>query len=141
MTGLKPLFRNLALPMAMVFAIATLPAPQAAAEMIATDQIVNEELAADSRDKVESFLARDDVRQQLESLGVDPGEAQARVDSLSDQEAMQLAQQIDQMPAGQGAIGAVIGAAVLIFIVLLITDLLGFTSVFGFTNKGSANPS
>ncbi|MEJ1996254.1 MAG: PA2779 family protein [Limibacillus sp.] len=141
MMGLKPLFRNLALPMAMVFAIATLPAPQAAAEMIATDQIVNEELAADSRDKVESFLARDDVRQQLESLGVDPGEAQARVDSLSDQEAMQLAQQIDQMPAGQGAIGAVIGAAVLIFIVLLITDLLGFTSVFGFTNKGSANPS
>lgn len=141
MMGLKPLFRNLALPMAMVFAIATLPAPQAAAEMIATDQIVNEELAADSRDKVESFLARDDVREQLESLGVDPGEAQARVDSLSDQEAMQLAQQIDQMPAGQGAIGAVIGAAVLIFIVLLITDLLGFTSVFGFTNKGSANPS
>jgi hypothetical protein len=141
MMGLKPLFRNLALPMAMVFAIATLPAPQAAAEIIATDQIVNEELAADSRDKVESFLARDDVRQQLESLGVDPGEAQARVDSLSDQEAMQLAQQIDQMPAGQGAIGAVIGAAVLIFIVLLITDLLGFTSVFGFTNKGSANPS
>ena len=46
MMGLKPLFRNLALPMAMVFAIATLPAPQAAAEMIATDQIVNEELAA-----------------------------------------------------------------------------------------------
>ncbi|MEJ2016457.1 MAG: PA2779 family protein [Limibacillus sp.] len=141
MMGLEPLFRNLALHMAMVFAIATLPAPQTAAEMIATDQIANEELAADSRDKVESFLARDDVRQQLESLGVDPGEAQARVDSLSDQEAMQLAQQIDQMPAGQGAIGAVIGAAVLIFIVLLITDLLGFTSVFGFTNKGSANPS
>jgi len=141
MMGLQTLFRSLALPMAMVFALSTLPAPQVAAEMIETDKIVNEELAADSRANVEGFLARDDVRQQLESLGVDPAEAQARVDSLSDQEANQLARHIDQAPAGQGALGAVIGAAVLIFIVLLITDLLGFTSVFGFTNKGSANPS
>ena len=60
---------------------------------------------------------------------------------MSDDEVAQLAERIDSMPAGQGAVGAVIGAAVLIFIVLLITDLLGFTSVFPFTNKGAANPT
>ncbi len=62
------------------------------------------------------------------------------VAALSDAEVAKLASDIKTSPAGQGAIGAIVGAALLIFIVLLITDLLGFTSVFGFTNKGSANP-
>ncbi|MDP4796263.1 MAG: PA2779 family protein, partial [Rhodospirillales bacterium] len=61
--------------------------------------------------------------------------------ALSDAEVSKLAGQIKSSPAGQGALGAIIGALVLIFIVLLITDLLGFTSVFGFTRKGSANPT
>lgn len=134
-------FRALALPMAVVFALANVPITPASAEMVTTEGLVNQELAQESRDTLDSFLARDDVQAELESLGVDPAEAQARASTLSDQEAIELAQTIDQMPAGQGALGAIIGAAVLIFIVLLITDLLGFTSVFGFTNKGSANPS
>ncbi|MEQ9198641.1 MAG: PA2779 family protein, partial [Rhodospirillales bacterium] len=76
-----------------------------------------------------------------EALGVNPDEANLRVAALSDAEVARLAGEIKSAPAGQSAVGAVIGAAVLIFVVLLITDLLGFTSVFGFTNKGSANPT
>jgi hypothetical protein len=37
------------------------------------------------------------------------------------------------MPAGQDAATAVIGAAVTIFIILLITDILCLTHVFNFT--------
>jgi len=54
--------------------------------------------------------------------------------ALTDDEARLLAQRIDQMPAG----GGIVGAIVLIFLVLLVTDVLGLTDVFPFTKKGSA---
>jgi hypothetical protein len=38
------------------------------------------------------------------------------------------------LPAGGSAVGAIVGAAVLIFVILLITDILGFTNVFSFVN-------
>ena len=41
----------------------------------------------------------------------------------------QLAGRIDTLPAG----GEILGAIVLIFLVLLLTDILGFTKVFPFT--------
>lgn len=133
-------FRALALTMAVVFGAMTLQAGQLSAEMISTDRVITQSQADEARATVDSFMAREDVKSQMEAFGVDPSEAEARIDTLSDQEAVDLAQRIDQAPAGQGVIGPIIGAAVLIFLVLLITDLLGFTSVFGFTNKGSANP-
>jgi hypothetical protein len=134
-------FRRVALALAMAFTMASLPIVPASAGMIATDQIITQSQAAEARAVVDSFMARDEVKQELQALGVDPAEAESRVGTLSDAEAVDLAQKIQDLPAGQGAIGAIVGAAVLIFVVLLITDLLGFTSVFGFTNKGSANPS
>ena len=54
--------------------------------------------------------------------------------------AAKIAGKLDMLPAGEGVVGAVIGAALIIFLVLLVTDLLGMTSVFGLTNKGSARP-
>jgi len=84
-------------------------------------------------------MARDDVRSEFARLGVDPEEAESRIAALSDEEAAQLAANIEQAPAGEGALGAIIGAGVLIFLVLLITDILGLTDVFGFTNKGSVS--
>lgn len=60
----------------------------------------------------------------------------ARVDALTDAEAQQLARQLDTMPAGGNALGVLLT----VFLVLLITDLLGWTDVFPFTKKGSAMP-
>ncbi|MEQ8602789.1 MAG: PA2779 family protein [Marivibrio sp.] len=137
-------FRRIAAAMAFTFALINLPMGAAQAGMVATDQVVEQSAGAEAveaRETVGAFLARDDVRQELQAMGVDPSEAQARVASLSDAEAVDLANTIEEAPAGQGALGAIIGAGVFIFVVLLITDLLGFTSVFDFTNKGSANPS
>lgn len=137
-------FRRIAAALAFAFALVNLPMGAVQAGMVQTDQVVEQSAsveATEARETVGAFLARDDVKQELQAMGVDPAEAQARVASLSDAEAASLAQTIDEAPAGQGALGAIIGAGVLIFIVLLITDLLGFTSVFDFTNKGSANPS
>ena len=57
--------------------------------------------------------------------------------ALSDDEIRAIADRIDTLPAGQGAVGAVVGAALIVFIVLLITDLAGLTDVFSFTKKGA----
>lgn len=132
-------FRRIALATAMAFAFVQLPVGPASAELIGTEQMVSQSQLRDARTTIDRFMARADVRAEFERQGVSPAEAEARTASLSDQEAVELAHKIENAPAG-GVIGAVIGAAVLIFLVLLITDLLGFTSVFGFTNKGSAKP-
>ena len=71
------------------------------------------------------------------AFGVDPEEARARVASLSDREIGQIAGQIDRLPAGQGVLVALIGAALFVFLVLLITDLLGLTHVFPFVRHPS----
>jgi hypothetical protein len=116
------------------------PIVPAMASVIGNEQVLERQSAAESRSTVTAFMNREDVRAQFKSLGVNPDEAAQRVAALSDGEVAELADRIQSSPAGQG-FGSIVGAAVLIFIVLVITDVLGFTHVFNFTNKGSANPN
>jgi hypothetical protein len=67
--------------------------------------------------------------------GISPEEAKKRIDSLTDEEIENIASRIDRLPAGGDGLGAIVGAALLIFIILLITDILGFTDVFPFVKK------
>jgi len=100
----------------------------AQAGMLSTQSVAAEPAKA----RIASLLERSDVQAQLQSLGVNPVDAKARVAALSDDEAAQLAARFDSLPAaGDG--GALVGAIVLIFLVLLLTDILGFTHVFPFT--------
>lgn len=102
--------------------------PAANAAIVGTESLVNAEA---NRSKVETFLARADVQQQLVKQGIDPEQALSRVNRLTDAEVGTLAAKIDTMPAG----GDVVGAAVFVFLVLLVTDLLGLTDVFPFVKK------
>jgi hypothetical protein len=106
----------------------SLPLPAAHAGMIGTETVVNAAQAQQDRERLRSTLNRDDVQAQLIARGVDPAQVQARVDSLTDQEAQSLSSKIDQLPAG----GDGLGLLVFIFVVLLITDILGFTNIFPF---------
>jgi len=85
-----------------------------------------------AKQRIIGLLERSDVRAKLEALGVNPTDAKARVAALNDDEAAQLAAKLDSLPVGADG-GALIGALVLIFLVLLLTDILGFTHVFPFT--------
>ena len=107
--------------------------PAHAAMVPTSDLIGGETTSLADRNRVSDFLQREDVRSEFEKLGVDPDEASARVDALSDAEIAGINQRLDELPAGEGAIGAIVGAAVLIFIVLLITDIACLTNVFNFT--------
>jgi hypothetical protein len=100
-----------------------LPLP-AHAGMLPTDATV----ANADRDRVASFLDREDVRLQLQAQGVNPGDVKARVAAMTDEEAAQLAAHMDSMPAG-----GILGLILLVFLILLITDILGLTKVFPFT--------
>src|SRR6266850_4482392 len=102
-----------------------LPLPSRAA-IVGTDAA----LVAAQRDRVATMLDRGDVRAQLEAHGVRQADVKARVAALTDAEVAQLAGQLDSLPAGGEGI---IGAIVIVFLVLLITDLLGLTKVFSFT--------
>jgi len=87
-------------------------------------------LASAERDRIAAVLERADVRAQLEAHGVRAADVNARMAALTDEEAAQLAGKLDSLPAGGDGI---IGALLLIFVVLLITDILGLTKVFPFT--------
>ena len=104
-----------------------MPLP-ASAVIVTTDQVQ----AAGDRDKVRSFLDRAEVRAQLENLGVDANAARARVDALTDEEVSNLAARIDTLPAGGDSF---LGILFAVFIILLITDILGLTKVFPFTRS------
>ena len=103
----------------------SLPVPSLAG-IVTTDQIT----AGAERAQVRSFLDRDDVWTRLQEYGVDPAAARARVDALNGDEVAALAGQIDQLPADGTDL---LGALLFVFIVLLITDILGLTHVFPFT--------
>lgn len=107
-----------------------LPIPAHAA-LVASDQLLVGESAA--RARIGAFLARAEVRRLLAERGVDPADAQARAAALTDDQARDLAARIDRLPAGGDGVGDVLGALVLIFVILLITDILGLTKVFPFT--------
>ncbi|KFN40752.1 MAG: hypothetical protein JU82_01165 [Sulfuricurvum sp. MLSB] len=103
-------------------------------QIASTELILGAPSAVSSQDKVSQFVARDDVADAFEKLGVDPKMIELKVASLSDEEASTIASKIDTLPAG-GDGGSIIGAIVFIFVVLLITDILGLTKVFNFTRS------
>jgi len=104
----------------------------AQAQLIGTYTVIAAQKQAEKRERVTAFLSRDDVQQVMVQRGIDAVEAQKRVASLSNSELTKISQAMEQLPAGGDGVGAVIGAAVFIFLVLLITDLLGLTHVFPF---------
>ena len=122
--------RTLATLVAMSLSFAGLvqaaPLTPAPAALIGTEQAA---AAQPGRALLAQTLARADVIAGLQARGVSVEAAQARVAALTDAEAAQVAAQIDQAPAGGDALGVILT----IFVVLLITDILGFTKVFPFT--------
>jgi uncharacterized lipoprotein YajG len=105
----------------------------AQAGIVTTEQALAVQIATPqsdaSRERVAAFFNREDVRAELQAQGVSADDALARVQAMSDVEVAQLAQRVDQAPAGAG----VVGVLFTVFLILLVTDILGFTKVFPFT--------
>ncbi|MEI8170145.1 MAG: PA2779 family protein [Rhodoferax sp.] len=116
----------------LIFCITAAGFPMAAqASLVSTDEVISASAALTNRGTVSAFLARDDVRQAMQAQGVSPVAASERVAAMTDNEVAQLAGRVDQAPAG----GEVLGLIFTVFIVLLVTDIMGLTKVFPFTRS------
>jgi len=131
MDKLRRLAKPISCAVTFGFLALSLHLPGAHAAVIGTEAVVSAQQAQLDRSRVQNLLARDDVKQQLLGLGVDPKQVSARVAAMSDNDVHQLAAKMDQLPAGGDALGVLL----FVFIVLLITDILGFTDVFPFVKK------
>jgi hypothetical protein len=99
----------------------------ASAAVISTQQVMAIETRDAQISELQARLARDDVRQALVELGVDPQQAHARVASLSELELAQLGGQLDSLPAGGNGALALVGA---VFVVLMILEFTGVIDIF-----------
>jgi hypothetical protein len=112
------------------FLCLSLPTSPAVAGWVGTRATV-----AGPKARLVSVLEREEVAGILVRLGVDRDEAVRRVAGLTDAEAQKALDRFDSLPAAGDGVGVVIGAVLFVFIVLLITDILGFTNVFPFVKK------
>ncbi|MDY6978858.1 MAG: PA2779 family protein [Pseudomonadota bacterium] len=96
------------------------------AAMLGTNDILAGDSLQQERAHIKEVLQRDEVRDQLVTLGVDPADAIERIDAMTQQEVQMLAGQLDAIPAG----GSALGLLGFVLIVLLITDLLNVTNVY-----------
>ena len=71
---------------------------------------------------------RQSIVQQLVVLGVESEQAHVRVASLSDTQVSEISGRINELPAGADAGGILLT----IFIVFVITDVIGATDIFPF---------
>lgn len=126
-------FRRLGkiVPVLSILALMSIHMAPLQAAMVDNDQLIAQTQHDITKQEVLSNLDRQDVQDQLVAMGVDVNDAKQRIAQMNDQELAQIAQDFEQMPAGSGGI---IGALLVVFIVLVVTDMLGATDVFGFVH-------
>lgn len=139
MKGFRIYRRFIAWPAVVLMLLVSLPVNVAEAGMVSTERVIEQNASpaqlaqAQNRARVLQFLERDDVREQMRSLGVDPKEAMSRAEVLSDAEISKIAGKLDELPAGGNALGVILGTVLFVLLVLLITDLFCWTKVYPFT--------
>lgn len=120
-----------ALALLLTLFLMMLPATPLLAGMLDTDTLITTAGAQSERMELAQRLQTTQARDALVRMGVDPADAQLRVDRLSDAEVATLNARMDELPAG----GSVLGVVAAVFIILVITDALGYTNVFNFVRS------
>ena len=126
-------FKFLSAYLVIMMVVLTVPHQSVLAAMIDTE--VTLAITADgqnARNAIKTILAREDAQAVLKAQGINPLEAMARVDSLTDAEAQRIADQIEELPAGGGFFVTFLIVVGVIVLILAITDAMGYTNVFTF---------
>lgn len=126
--------RNIARILVVGMCFLGVPVPVAQAELVPTDKVeFAQHAGVAARERLGSLLDRTDVRAALQRNGVSAEEAKARVNALSDDEVERLAARFDSLPAAGNGFESLLWIGFLVFVILLVTDILGFTKVYPFT--------
>jgi hypothetical protein len=132
MKNIRMLLKPVGLVLAVFIFLISGPCQSAMAAMIETESVVNTDRAQNAREYLKSLLAREEVKSALVSQGIDPLEAENRLNSLTDEEATRVADQLQALPAGGGFFTTLLIVALIVFLVLLVTDITGYTDIFPF---------
>lgn len=103
----------------------SIPCEPALAALIGTDTVMDSAGAADVRARLKQLVAREDARAALLAQGIDPAEAQARIESLTDSELFQIAGHVDKLPAAGDGLGIAIAVLLIVLIVIVILKVAG----------------
>lgn len=123
---IRTLSRNV-LVLSVCLSLSGIAAPiSAGAGVVRTDQYLALQDREARIDRINGFMTRESVREQLTSMGVDPAAASSRVASLTDAELASLDENLQDMPAG----GSLLELVLVVFLVLIILDLTGATNIF-----------
>ena len=98
------------------------------AAIIGTQTTLSKKTITD-KSAITAFINRKDVQKAMVAQGINPIEAKARIANLTNNEIQKLNGLLGELPAGGIDI---ISTAVFVFLVFLITDLLGATDLFPF---------
>ena len=130
------LFRSnmkfLCLLMAVLTLIVSTPKESVLAALIDTETIIDSSHSQKARDQLMQFIAREDIQKALIANGIDPMDAEARINTLSDEEVIRISDQIEKLPAGGGAAEFLLIMLLILILVFVILDLSGVTDVFTF---------
>ena len=118
--------------LAVIMFLMVAPVHSVLAAMIGTETVMDSACGQEARDLIHKVLAREDVQAALSEQGIDPQEAKARIDSLTDDEVIRIADQIDQLPEGAGAAGFLIVVLLVTILVLVLLDVTGVADIFTF---------
>jgi hypothetical protein len=134
MQAVRQTVKPVSLLLAIFMLLISGPYQSAFAAMIGTETVLDTARGQEARAYLNQLLAREDIQAALVDQGMDPREARARIDSLSDAGAVRAADRFEQLPAGSGFFEALLIVAFLVFLILLITDIAGYTNVFPFVH-------
>ncbi len=114
--------------MSLLLIFSSIFAVTAQASLVTTSTAIEQQQAQYDRESLMQAIEKDEIRDQLISLGVDPLQVEQRIEAMTPSELAQLNTEINELPAGQG----VLGVLLTVFIVFMITDMLCATDVFAF---------
>ncbi|SFX11982.1 DUF6627 family protein [Marinospirillum alkaliphilum] len=129
---MKFFFKTLAFVLISLLMLSPLQATMISNQQLLEQQQPSNKQSALTASTTASLTERQQtLQQQLVSLGVAPQLAEERISRLTPEEIALLEQQLDELPAGSG----LLGAALIVFVLFVITDMLGATDIFPFVRS------
>ncbi len=123
MTLLK---RTLAIVLSISLSSFSLGSAQAA--IVSNQQVIHKAYQLYDKQALLQTINRVDVQQQLLTMGVNSVDIESRINQMTHEEVAQLNQQMAELPAGASAGGIILT----VFLVFVITDVIGATDIFSF---------
>ena len=121
-------FRSTAAALALSHLLFVGGLPVAQAQMIGSQEIIQHQQQQLDRQQLLQMLDAEGVHDKLVEMGVPRDQVEARINSLTSAELARFNQQLNEAPAGAGAVGII----VLFLVIFIVTDMLCATNIFSF---------